>query len=109
MLVSLTIYLILVVITWFYSGFISGRELAEVKHRQQQMQAPPQYFQINYVNLFFQGICWPAYWLVLFGIWWFDRSREAPNTNRQSHHPEPPSEINEHPNTAKPRSYDRGA
>lgn len=76
MLVLLIIYLTLIIFTWLYSGYASGRELSEVKAKMESNGAPPQYVQINYVNVFFQGLCWPTYWAVLLGIWVFKHNKK---------------------------------
>jgi hypothetical protein len=62
------IYPGLMILTWLWSGFASGRELAEIKDRLARENAPPQYIQVNYVNVFFQGLCWPAYWAHMVGV-----------------------------------------
>jgi hypothetical protein len=67
------IYLIIVIVTWLYAGLISGRELAEIKARIEKGEVQPQYIQINYVNVFFQGLCWPSYWTVFIGQWLYRR------------------------------------
>ena len=66
-MVYLIIYLIALLLTWAWSGYASGRELAEIKHKLAKAGAPPQPIQINYVNVFFQGLCWPVYWMVNLG------------------------------------------
>lgn len=67
------IYLIITIVTWLYAGLISGRELAEIKARIERGEVQQQYIQINYVNVFFQGLCWPSYWTVFIGQWLYRR------------------------------------
>jgi hypothetical protein len=68
------IYVLLTIFTWLYSGYKSGQELAEIKHRIEKGEMQPQYIQVNYVNVFFQGLCWPTYWMVFIGQWVFDKN-----------------------------------
>jgi len=75
MLLAFVIYMILTLVTWLYSGYKSGQELAEIKQRIEKGEMQPQYIQVNYVNVFFQGLCWPTYWMVFFGQWMFDRPK----------------------------------
>ncbi len=72
-MIYLLIYVIAILVTWFYSGFASGRELSEVKDKMDRAGAPPQYIQINYVNVFFQGLCWPVYWAVFVGMFYYKK------------------------------------
>lgn len=64
----LIIYLILAALTLLYSGFNCGVEMSEVKDKLNESGAPPQYIQVNYTNVFFQGLAWPAYWAVFIGM-----------------------------------------
>jgi len=68
LMVYLIVYLIAMLLTWAWSGYASGRELAEIKYKMAKAGAPPQPIQINYVNVFFQGLCWPVYWMVNLGV-----------------------------------------
>jgi hypothetical protein len=66
------------VFTWLYSGYASGHELSEVRDKMDKAGAPPQYIQVNYVNVLFQGLCWPTYWGVNLGTWKYKRSLLKP-------------------------------
>jgi len=83
MITILLIYVIAMFITWLYSGFGSGRELSEVKDKIDRAGAPPQYIVINYVNVFFQGLCWPVYWAVFIGMWYYKHYAPKPDVNQQ--------------------------
>lgn len=69
-------YMLLAIVTWLYAGYISGRELAEIKARIEKGEVQPQYIQVNYTNVFFQGLCWPTYWTVFIGQWMWKRSQK---------------------------------
>lgn len=83
MLILLIVYVSATLVTWMYSGFASGRELSEVKDKMDRAGAPPQYIQINYTNVFFQGFCWPVYWMVFAGMWYYKKFMPKPEATQQ--------------------------
>ena len=73
----LIVYAVAAVITWLYAGYTNGIEISML--RKQQAETGQQGFiQINYVNTCFQGICWPAFWMVFVGAAVFKKRNRTP-------------------------------
>jgi len=68
-------YLVCMLFTLIYSGYKTGIELSDIKEKLNAAGAPPQNLQINYINIFFQGVCWPCYWAVSLSIYLFDKRK----------------------------------
>jgi hypothetical protein len=52
------IYMIFAMLTWFTAGCITGAEF----HKAQLRTTPGQQISVNWFNIFYQGLAWPAYW-----------------------------------------------
>jgi len=51
------LYAICTVFTWIWAGFLTGRQFARIAKANPAMP-----IQINWINVFFQGLVWLAFW-----------------------------------------------
>ncbi len=66
LLIVIYAYLVAAFITWLYQGYVTGVQFTQnVRAARQHGQNPM--FQLNYVNIFFQGLCWPSFWASTYG------------------------------------------
>lgn len=56
------LYVICAVFTWVYAGYLTGRQFARIARANPTMP-----IQINWINVFFQGLVWMSFWASFIG------------------------------------------
>lgn len=56
-IVAVIVYLIGMLVTWIYAGYLTGRQFYRMKTLN-----PTQPIQINWVSVFYQGLAWVGFW-----------------------------------------------
>lgn len=69
----LILYIIAIFVTWCYAAWLTGIQFASIQRMHKKAGQPPAQIAVNYINIFFQGLCWPAYWMSLAGEWYEKR------------------------------------
>ena len=59
---ALITYIVGVIVTWAYAGYLTGKQFARMARAN-----PTQPIQINWQNIWFQGLAWPGFWASFVG------------------------------------------
>jgi hypothetical protein len=62
MTIALLVYVIGVLITWIYAGYLTGRQFHRIAKAN-----PTQPIQVNWISVFYQGLVWPGFWASFVG------------------------------------------
>ena len=58
-------YFVFALLTWASAGYATGCEFEKARRHVQ----PGQQLSVNWFNIFYQGLAWPAYWGSRVGEW----------------------------------------
>ena len=68
LVVCLIVYILGILVTWCWAGYQTGIQFTQNTREARRVGQNPGYC-INYVNVFFQGLCWVSFWASMFGEW----------------------------------------